>query len=97
MVEAEPAAKLQSRHDGKAIAGLVLGIASVVFSWFWLLALPLSVVGIIMSVIGLKSQKRGMAVGGLITSIVGFIFMVVIVVVIISMTLHGVLQNLNLY
>lgn len=63
----------KSNANGLAVAGLVLGIVSVVFaflfSWVGLIA---GVVGIILSVKGRKSEeKRGMATAGLVLSIIG--------------------------
>lgn len=64
-----------------ATAGLVLGILSLVgavFSWIPILsyiALPLSIVGIILSALGMKKcpEKKGQAIGGLVTSIIALV------------------------
>jgi hypothetical protein len=97
VMTAEPAKKGNPQHNGKAIAGLILGIASMVFCWLWFIALPVSVVGIVMSAIGLKSQKSGVAVGGLVTSILGFILMVIILFVIGITILNSDWFNFNFY
>lgn len=65
--------KQNSNADGLAIAGLVLGIVSVVFSfiltWIGLIA---GIVGIILSVKGRHSEsKKGLATAGLVLSIIG--------------------------
>jgi hypothetical protein len=56
-----------------AVAGLILGIISLVGGWFagpfplWLLG----IVGIILSSIARKKQKSGVATAGLVLSIIG--------------------------
>jgi hypothetical protein len=63
--------------NGKAIAGLVLGIGSIVFSIFSFFDGVLVILGLIFSLIGMNETKapgtsgRGMAVAGLICTIVG--------------------------
>ena len=56
-----------------AIAGLVLGIVSVVFSFIYVwIGLIAGIVGIILSVKGRKIvAKKGMATAGLVLSIIG--------------------------
>jgi len=61
------------RRNAQARTGLILGIVSL---FAWLLAVigfPVSIAGIILNTIGLKSQKRGWAVAGLVMSILGLI------------------------
>lgn len=64
-----------SEKNSMAVASLVLGIVSVVFSFFgsWaLLGLVTGIVGIVLAVKGRKiTAKRGMATAGLVLSIVG--------------------------
>lgn len=63
---------------GKAKAGLVLGIVSCVlaviswfiFSWAALVALPLAIVGLVLSAKAGKAQKSGVATAGLILGII---------------------------
>ena len=56
-----------------AIAGLVLGIASVVFAFLYVwVGLVAGIVGIVLSVKGRKvPAKKGMATAGLVLSIIG--------------------------
>ena len=54
------------------IAGMVLGILSVIFLWFYPIGLPTGVVGLILSAIGMgKPFGKGFALAGLVCSIVG--------------------------
>jgi hypothetical protein len=55
---------------------MVLGICSIVFSWlFELLTLPASIVGLVFGIISLKRnyRNRGMAVAGVICSVIGLL------------------------
>lgn len=63
------------KNNNVAIAGLILGILSILGCWIPFWDLILSIAGIICSAIGLsqKGQTNGMAVGGLITSIIGLL------------------------
>ena len=65
---------MNKNTDNYALAGLILGISSLVGVWIPVicyLAIPAAIVGIVLSVMGLKSTtKKGMAIGGLVCSIV---------------------------
>ena len=65
----------EKKSNGYAIAALVLGIVSIVFSFFlqWL-GLILGIVGIILAVIAKKKNPTGMATAGLVLSIIGTVF-----------------------
>ena len=61
------------KHNGKATASLVLGIIGL-FAWFIpLFGAPITIIGLIMGILGQKSQKKGMATAGLIMSILGLV------------------------
>src|SRR5450631_2650203 len=64
------------RRDGFAIAGMVLGICSIAIPILGPLALPCSLVGLPMSLIGLKSRNRGMAIAGVVCSAVGLLVLI---------------------
>jgi hypothetical protein len=64
--------------NGKAIAGLVLGILALILSFLTLFDIPLIVLGIVFSVLGLREAARGaggkgMAIAGLTCAIIGAI------------------------
>ena len=66
---------------GQALAGMILGIAGLFISFFGLVPL----LGLIFSIIGMKSYTRkGMAVAGLVTSIIGLVFAVFLTLIIIA-------------
>lgn len=70
--------------SGMAIAAMVLGICSIVFSCIWYLSPILAIVGIVLAVVSLKQERpgRGMAIAGLITSIIGIILAIVFILLI---------------
>ena len=75
--------KRQDPGSGFAIAGLVLGIMSIILFWTMPLAMIMAVIGIIFSVIALsKKQSRGLSIAGIITSIVGGILSILTVILI---------------
>ncbi len=53
-------------QSGLAITSLVLGIIGM-FAWFIpLCGFPISVVGLILGILGVKSEKHGLAVAGIV-------------------------------
>jgi len=69
-------------NQGKAIAAMVLGIVSVVGCFGHIFVLPTAVTGLILSIISLKRQEegRGMAIAGLVTSIVALAIVIIFVI-----------------
>ena len=74
---------MDKNTDNFALAGLILGISSLVAEWIpylSILAIPAAIVGIVLSAKGLKSNtKRGMAMGGLVCSIVALAIFVLLI------------------
>lgn len=63
------------------IASLILGICSIVFSWFSGVGVFFSIPGIILGALGKKSpEKAGLANAGLILSIIGAVLSVIVFV-----------------
>jgi len=64
---------MENKANGIAVASLVLGIVSIVFSWIWFLALPAGIVAIVLGVKARKlgGPKAGMATAGLVMGIIG--------------------------
>ena len=60
-------------EEKKSIAGLVLGILSLVFWLIPLIGLPIAIIGLILGIIGIK-DKRKFAMAALICSIIGLVF-----------------------
>lgn len=65
---------MRNQTSGMAVAGMVIGITSLVLFWAFLLAPLLAIMGIVFSVIGLSQSSKpgwtgtGMAVAGLVCS-----------------------------
>lgn len=60
---------------GMVIAGMALGIGSLVFFWVWWLGLPAAIVGLVLSIVGMKKgQPRGMAIAGIICAGISLLF-----------------------
>ena len=67
-------------RKGMAVASLVLGILSVELFCLWYLSLPCAVVGLILGILSLKSSGRGMAIAGLVLSIIALAIAVVMII-----------------
>lgn len=66
-----------NKSNGMAIAGLVLGIVSIAFSWLTFVGLVAGIVGLVLSVMGRKNcapGQTGMVTAGLVLSIIGIVF-----------------------
>lgn len=83
MYVAQPYAVMPANDpgSGQALAGMILGIAGLLFSFFGLVPL----LGLIFSIIGMRSvTRKGMAVAGLVMSIIGLVIAVCATIFIIS-------------
>lgn len=67
------------KNNNMAIVGLILGIFSLLGCWIPIWNLILSIGGIVSSAIGLaRKQRSGMAIGGLVASIIALLISIVI-------------------
>ena len=57
-------------REGYAVAGMVCGIVGVVAFCAWMISIPCSIVGLVLSIAGLDSKNRGMAIAGAVCSII---------------------------
>lgn len=64
---------IEKKHNGKAIAGFVLGIIGLPAALIPLFGLPVNVVGLIMALLGLKSENKGKAKIGVVLSSIGLL------------------------
>jgi hypothetical protein len=65
-----------------AIASLVLGVFSLCTSFFALCGAPVSIVGLILGAISLKSSRRGIAVSGIVLNGAGLLLAVIFTILI---------------
>ncbi len=68
----------QNNNNGLAVAALVLGIISIVLCFVPFLSAILAILAIIFGIIALKSARRGMAIAGLATGILGLLLGILI-------------------
>ncbi len=79
--------KVQSqeiKEDRYGIAGLILGVLSVLYSWFPFIGLGIGIAGLIFSIKQEKIRSTSVTTGGKITSIIGLVlssFMTIFVIV----------------
>jgi thiol:disulfide interchange protein len=78
---------------GFAIASLVLGICSVVFTCIYI-GLPLAILGLIFGILARKSSKKGMAIAGIILSSAGLVLGVAFILIVVGVLASGILSNL---
>jgi hypothetical protein len=72
----------QPGNKGMAVASMVCGIVGLCLSCcFWYVALPASIVGLILGIISLKNNEggRGMAIAGVVTSSITVILALLVV------------------
>lgn len=62
---------------GLAIAGMCTGIGALVFFWCPGFGIILAIAGLVMSIIGLKSSKRGMALAGVICASIALLLSII--------------------
>jgi uncharacterized membrane protein len=69
----------QKVTNSLATAGLVLAIIAIVFSWVPVLNMILWILGLIFSGIGMRKAPRGLAIAGLVLSLITIIIIVAVV------------------
>lgn len=63
-----------TQTNGPGIAGMVLGIIGVLSFWFPFIGLPVSIVGLVLSSVGMKRVTgKGFAVAGLVLTIIAVV------------------------
>ena len=81
---------MAQKTNGMAVTGMVIGILSLVLFWASLLGVLLAILGIIFSGIGISQCSKqgqagkGMAIAGLVCSLIAATFWVVVVIVVAS-------------
>ncbi len=69
--------KTQKDNSGKAKAGFILGLISIAAWLIPLFGVPVTIVGLVMSILGIKSSKKKLAIAGIILTIVFLILTIV--------------------
>ena len=71
---------MAKKKNDFGITSLILGIFSIIFSWSAILGIPAGIIGIVFSVKQKKIYSNGIATGGLVTSIMGLVISVLILI-----------------
>ena len=80
---------------GLSIAGLIIGIASLLCCAFPCLNCVLGIVGLILSIIAKKKKSAGPATGGLITSIIGIVAAFIVIIVWLIILIVNIAKSMN--
>lgn len=64
------------KNNGMGVAGFVLAIVALVFCWVPILCWILWILGLIFSFIGVFKAPRGLAIAGLVISLIDFIVLI---------------------
>lgn len=68
-----------ARSNGVGVAGFVLALVSLVFCWVPVLSWILWFLGILLSFIGVFKRPRGLAIAGLLISVIDFLLLVLFI------------------
>lgn len=82
----QPAAKDQS---GLAVASLVVGLVSMTAWLLPICGLPLSITGLVLGILARDSTKKGMAITGVVLSIVALVLSIINSVIEVYLGLNG--------
>lgn len=78
-----------SNNKGMAIASMVLGIVSIVFSCcFYYISFPCAIIGLILGILSVKKipDAKGMAIAGIVLSAISLAFAVIALILTIAMS-----------
>lgn len=67
---------------GLAVAGFVLGIISICCCCLPILSIPLGIIGLILSILGMKSGYRGLAIAGIVLSSIAIVLGILMILAI---------------
>ena len=70
--------------SGLSIAGMVLGILSLITSLIFYLSIPLGILAIILSAIGMRKGGKGMAIAGIVLGALGIIASIAIILIVLG-------------
>jgi len=72
--------QIQRKTNGIGTAGFVLALIALFFGWVPLLGWLMWILGLVFSFIGVFKSPRGLAIAGLIISLIGIIILILIFV-----------------
>jgi hypothetical protein len=69
----------EKRSNGVGIAGFILALLGVIFSWIPILNWILWIIGLILSFVGVFKKPKGLAIAGLCLSLLGIILIIAVI------------------
>lgn len=66
-----------NKNSVKGLTGFILGLCSLIAWYIPLIGFPVTILGIIFSAFGINSNRKGMAIAGLILSIIFFVVTII--------------------
>jgi len=88
-------APAQGSLKGLSIAGLIVGIASLLCCAFPCLNVVLGIVGLVLNIIAKKKNAEGPTTGGLITSIIGVSLSFIVILVWFAIVIISIIQSVD--
>ena len=86
------------KANGFGIAGMILGICTLLLLWCMPASVLVGIIGIILSAISLgKPGKRGFGVAGLVMSIIGVAIAVLLLIILIALATRATFTLFSLY
>jgi hypothetical protein len=70
--------QVEKKSNGMGIAGFVLALVALFLGWIPILGWVLWLLGLIFSFIGIFKSPKGFAIAGLVISLIGIIFLLVV-------------------
>jgi len=70
--------QVEKKSNGVGVAGFILALTGLFLGWIPVIGWIIWILGLIFSFIGVFKSPRGMAIAGLIISLIGFIMLLVI-------------------
>lgn len=74
----------QQSSNGIGTAGFVISLVTLLLGWIPVFGWVLWVIGLILSAVGMTKKPRGLAIAGLVISLIGIVFLLVIFGAIVS-------------
>jgi hypothetical protein len=75
---------IKQKSGGFSIAGFVIGFLALILCWIPFFGLIIAILGIIFSSLGMKKNLRGLAIAGLVISIIAVIPAIIITLAVIG-------------
>ena len=84
---------IQQQKNGVGTAGFVLSLIALFLSWVPFLGWIIWVAGLILSAVGVFRQPKGLAIAGLVISLIGLIILIFAVVILAAIGIEAASQS----